>query len=434
MDEVRREAVIRRVLAGKLAVADAALVLGISERQVWRLRARFVSGGSAALAHGNRGRAPANQIAPALAARVVAFAQDGYVGINDSHLTELLAEREGLALSRKSVQRILRAAGLPSPRRHRAPKYRSRRERRPAAGMLVQLDGSRHRWFGRALPYAVLLGAIDDATGEVLGAVFREQEDAAGYFWVLGQILQGPGVPLAAYSDRHSIFWRSAHERESIEEELAGQAQPTQFGRALGELGVEMIFANSPQAKGRVERLWGTFQDRLVAELRLAGISDIAKANAFLPSYLARHNARFAIAPADAKAAWRSLPKGLSAEAVCCFKYARMVGSDNTVRLGGTLLQLPPRRTHWSWANERVECRQYLDGSWSVHAPGGHELARSAAPAKAPVVRAQPYPRTPIPGLTPRRRGANSPWRKGFKDWHPLEAKRTLAGQRRRPA
>lgn len=195
MDDVRREAVVRRLLAGTLAVDDAALLLGVSERQVWRLRARFVAGGGAALAHGNRGRTPANRIAPGLAAQVVALARDGYAGINDSHLAELLAEREGIALSRKSVQRILRAAGVASPRRHRAPKYRSRRERRPAAGMLVQLDGSRHRWFGAARPYGTLVGAVDDATGEVLACVFREQEDAAGYLIVLRTLLERRGVP-----------------------------------------------------------------------------------------------------------------------------------------------------------------------------------------------------------------------------------------------
>src|SRR6266508_4086221 len=166
-------------------------------------------------------------------------------------------------------------AGITSTRRRRAPTYRSRRERRSAAGMLVQLDASRHRWFGGDGPYASPHGAIDDATGEVLAAVFREEEDAAGYFTLLGQILAARGVPLAAYSDRHGVFWRSARERESIEEELLGRRQPTQLGRAFAECETQLILANSPQAKGRVERLFGTFQDRLVSELRLAGITDL---------------------------------------------------------------------------------------------------------------------------------------------------------------
>lgn len=434
MDNAGREVVIRRLLAGKVTVDDAALLLGVSERQVWRLRARFVRSGAAGLVHGNRGKVPANRIAPALARRIVVLAKDTYSGFNDSHLTELLAEREGVHVSRKSVQRILRAAGLASPRRHRAPRYRARRERRSAPGMLLQLDGSRHRWFGAQHPYLTLLAIQDDATGEVLAATFRAQEDAAGYLAILREVLARRGAPLAVYSDRHGIFWRSRRERESQAEELAGEATPTQLGRALAECGAQMIFANSPQAKGRVERLWGTFQDRLVGELRLAGVTTIAAANEFLARYLTRHNARFACAPRDPLAAWRSLPPGRSAESICCFKYARMVGGDNTVRLGGVVLQLPPRGARGSWANELLECRQYLDGSWSVHAPGGRELARSATPVTPPELRAERYTRAPIAGVAPLRRGASSPWRRGFKDWHPVAARRTLSAARRRSA
>ena len=433
MQEAKREAFIRRILAGKLDVTEAALLLGLSERQVWRLKARFLADGRG-LAHGNRGRSPANRIDPAIAARVVAFAKDGYAGINDSHLGELLAEREGIDISRASVQRILRAAGIKSPRKHTRARYRARRERRAAAGMLVQLDGSLHDWFGTG-ERASLLAVVDDATGDVVAAVFREQEDAAGYFELLRTVLLTKGVPLAAYSDKHGIFRVSARERETLEEELAGEREPTQFGRALAELGIELILAHSPQAKGRIERLWGTFQDRFIAELRLAGIRSIAEGNALLPTYLPRHNARFAIAPADPIPAWRPLPAGKTVENVCCFKYSRLVAQDNTVRLDGVVLQLPPRGVHWSWARERVEMRQYLDGAFSVHAPGGRELARSAVPKTPPKLRAKGYARAPVAGVQPLpTRGATSPWRKGFKDWHPAAAARTLRASRRRPA
>src|SRR6266545_5011670 len=184
MEERKRALVLGRVVAGRLTIPEAALLLGLSERSVWRLKSRFVAAelDPAALAHGNAGRLAAHRLDPALAERVVAFARDGYAGINDTHLSELLAEREGICPSRSSVRRILRGAG-----------------------MLVQLDASRHRWFGGDGPYASLHGAIDDATGEVLAAVFREEEDAAGYFTLLGQILAARGVPLAAYSDRHGV-------------------------------------------------------------------------------------------------------------------------------------------------------------------------------------------------------------------------------------
>ncbi|MEO8632949.1 MAG: ISNCY family transposase [Chloroflexota bacterium] len=415
MEERTRALVLSRVVAGRLTIPEAALLLGLSERSVWRLKSRFLAADldAAALAHGNAGRVAAHRLDAALADRVVAFARDGYAGINDTHLGELLAEREGITLSRSSIRRILRAAGIASPRQRRAPTYRSRRERRAAAGMLVQLDASRHRWFGAAASFASLHSAIDDATGVVLAACFREQEDAAGYFRILGEILAARGVPLAVYSDRHGVFWRSPREREAIEEELLGQRQPTQFGRALAECGIELILANSPQAKGRVERLFGTFQDRLVAELRLAGVGDIAAANRFLVEYLPRHNSRFAITAADPEAAWRALPKGLSIESICCFKYNRIVAGDNTVRLDGVVLQLPAR-IRGSWSNLRVELRQYLDGSFSVHAPGGRELARSAVPAVPPTLRAREWSRAPIGGVTPLPRNVDRshPWRR----------------------
>mgnify|MGYP001317630918 CR=1 FL=1 len=409
-----RALVLTRVIAGKLTIGEAALLLGLSQRQVRRLRAGFEAEGPAALVHGNTGRHPAHRLDPALVRRVVALARGRYAGCNDSHFSELLAEREGITLSRPSVRRVLRAAGIPSARRHRAPRYRSRRERRAAAGMLVQLDASRHRWFGPAGPFSSLVGAIDDATGEVLGACFREQEDAAGYFSVLARILARYGVPLAAYSDRHSVFWVTRAQRETLEEELAGEREPTQFGRALAELGIEPIFANSPQAKGRIERLWGTFQDRLVSELRLAKVDTIESANAFLATYLPRHNARFAIAALEA-AAWRALPAGRAIEDVCCFKYSRQVPGDNSLRLGGRLVQLPPRGAYGSWAGQRVECRQHLDGAWSVHAPGGRELARSAVPAGPPKLRAERYIRAPITGVTPLPR-PGATWRQTMDD------------------
>ena len=429
----KRALVLTRLVGGKVSLSDAALLLGLSERSIRRLRSCYLERGPAALAHGNRGRRPVHAIDAALAERIVSLAKTTYAGCNDSHLAELLAEREGIQVSRASVQRILRTAGLTSPRKHTRARYRSRRERRPAAGMLLQLDASPHAWFGNTKPRVALLGAVDDATGDVVGAIFREQEDAAGYFGVLHQVLSAHGVPLAAYSDRHSIFVAAPGKRETLEEELAGTREPTQFGRALAELGIELILAHSPQAKGRVERLWETFQDRLVQELRLARITTIDDANRFLPTYLPRHNARFAKAPADAAAAWRALPAGMAIESVCCFKYSRLVAGDNTVRLDGVLLQLPPRAKHWSWARQRVELRQYLDGSFSVHAPGGRELARSAIPKTPPKLRARGFTRAPIPGVQPLPvRGATSPWRKGYKDWHPAAARRTLVAAKTR--
>lgn len=253
--EQRRLQVLNEVEAGRWTVAEAAQVLGLSERQVWRLRATYRAQGAGALGHGNRGQACPWRIPEEVQQRVVELLRGQYAGCNDSHLVELLALREGIVLSRPSIQRIRRAAGVPPRHRRRAPRHRRRRDRMPQAGMLLQIDGSPHHWLGPEQPRCTLLGAIDDATGEPVAAVFRQQEDAHGYFLLLRQIVRSRGIPLDLYRDRHGIFQRDAKAPWSLEEQLAGRAEPTQFGRALEELGILSIAARSPQAKGRIERL-----------------------------------------------------------------------------------------------------------------------------------------------------------------------------------
>jgi transposase len=202
--EQRRAWVLTKVVAGELTAAEAGGVLGLSERSVWRLKGRFVTEGPAGLVHGNRGRASPRRIDESTRERVRALARGRYDGANDCHLSELLAEREGIAVSRVSVRRILRAAGIASPRHRRSPRHRSRRDRMPQAGMLLQTDGSRHDWLAERGPRLTLVAAIDDATGVITGATFREQEDAAGYLTVLRQTIRRHGVPLALYRDRHA--------------------------------------------------------------------------------------------------------------------------------------------------------------------------------------------------------------------------------------
>jgi transposase len=360
--EQRRAWVLTKVMAGELDVAEAAGLLGLSERSVWRLKRRFAEEGPAGLVHGNRGRSSPRRIDESTRERVRSLARGRYDGANDSHLAELLAERDGITLSRVSVRRILRAAGIASPRRRRPPRHRSRRDRMPQAGMLLQTDGSRHDWLGERGPRLTLVAAIDDATGVITGATFREQEDAAGYLTVLRETIRRHGVPLALYRDRHSIFETSKRQPLTLEEQLADRRSPTQVGRALAELGITSIAAQSAQAKGRIERAWGTFQDRLVVELRLAGAVDLLTANRVLARFVPRFNRRFAVPAANPEPAWRPLPAELTLEAVCCLKYRRVVAHDNTVRAGATILQLPAGTGSRSHAGRRVELQLRLDG------------------------------------------------------------------------
>jgi len=257
-----------------------------------------------------------------------------------------------------------------------------------AEGTLLQLDGSRHRWLEERGPELVLVGAIDDATGLVTGAVFRDQEDAAGYLEILSATILAYGLPGAIYRDGHSAFAPSSPARRHP---LADDDPAlSQVGRALVELDIDSILAGSPQAKGRIERLWGTFQDRLVVELRLAGVADRASANAFLVDYLARHNARFVVPAVDPVPAWRALPDDVRLERVLVFKYRRKVARDHTVSLDGRILQLPRGATGAAnYAGKRVEVHVALDGSIVAY-DGERRLAvyrdRVAAAADLPAI------------------------------------------------
>lgn len=386
-EEQRRAWVLSRLSAGELEVGEAARALGLSERSIRRLRSRVAGDGPAGLIHGNRGRVPSNRRSEETRARIVTLAVGRYAGVNDSHLTELLAEREGITISRAALRRLLRDAGRPAPRRRRPPGHRSRRDRRARAGMLLQTDGSRHDWLEDRGPRLTLVGMIDDATGHVTAATFREQEDTAGYLEVLAATLRRHGVPGAIYHDRHSIFEPALKVPLTLEEQLVDTRVPTQLGRAFGELGIGSISARSPQAKGRVERLWGTLQDRLVAELRIAGIDDRDGANAFLARYLPQHNRRFTVPPIDPEPAWRRMPGGTPIERVCCFKYRRVVARDGTVRAGAMILQVPPKPNGRSRAGQKVELHVRLDGRLIVW-DGEHELVSSPAPLEATQLRA----------------------------------------------
>lgn len=368
--EQRRLLVLNHLQSGALVNAQAASLLAVSIRQVRRLRRRYEVDGAAALAHGNRGRRPIHALALGLSARVVELAKTKYVGFNQHHFTEMLAEHEGLVLSVSSVYRILRDAGIAAPRKRRPPRHRRRRDRYPRAGMLLQIDGSRHDWLEGRGPYLSLVGGIDDATGMVPWATFHDQEDAHGYFELLRAVVRRHGIPLALYSDRHGIFFKTKDKELTLEEALAGRREPTQFGRLLEELGVQLILARSPQAKGRVERLWGTFQDRLTSELRLANACTAAEAEAILHRYLPKHNRRFTVPANDPEPAWLPWPKGRVYDDVFCFKYRRVIANDHTVRLGSQVIDIPPQPDRLSFAKVEVELREYFDGRLQVHYRG----------------------------------------------------------------
>jgi len=384
----KREFVLRELDAHRMTATEVARSLGLSERQVRRLLAAYRAEGAAAVTHGNRGHTPINALAPGVRQTIIDLAQTTYDGFNQTHFTEKLQTHHGLVVSRATVQRVLSDAGIRSPRHHRRPEHRSRRERRPRPGMLLQVDGSHHDWLEGRGPYLTLLAGIDDATGEVPAATFRDEEDAHGYMLLLRSIVQSHGIPLAIYSDRHSIFVHTESAAETIEEQLAGQRSPTQVGRILEDLGIELILALSPQAKGRIERLWGTFQDRLVSELRLAKASNREEANAVLATILPQHNARFARPPKEVTSCYRAVPASLNLATVFSFQYERTVANDNTVRLGSDIIQIPASRERSTYAKARSRICVGLDGSITVFWEG-RRIAHQPSTDPNIVLRAQ---------------------------------------------
>ncbi len=362
-NEQTRLKVLNSVMVGQLPVAQAAELLGVSERHVWRVLAAYRREGAAALVHGNRGRRPANATSEAAIADVLRLATTRYSGTNHTHLSELLMEREGIALSRSTVRRIALSAGVTSPRRRRSPRHRVRRKRMPQAGMLVQINGSHHRWLeGRGPSFALLL-AVDDATSTVPYALFQPEEDARGYLMLMEGLIQRSGIPLAVYSDRHAVFKHPGEPRQKL-------PGPTQFARAMQQLGIRQIFARSPQAKGRVERTAGTFQDRLVTELRLARVETIDDANAVLHRYLPRFDRQFGVPAAQSEVAYRPPETATAVEQALCFRYRRNVAKDNTVKYRWRTLQLLPGQEWPSYAGVRVEVLERPDGRLLVEYKG----------------------------------------------------------------
>lgn len=365
--------VLGRWREGLLTVAEVSAVLVCSERTAWRLLARLRTTGVDGIVHGNRGRASPRRLPGATRRRILELARTRYRGVNDSHLTELLAEDEGIVVGRSSLQRLLRGAGIGATRRRRAPRYRSRRERMPQAGLLVQIDGSPHDWLEGRGPRLTLVGAIDDATGAIVAATFAPVEDGRAYLTILARMCRDHGVPAAIYRDRSGIF---APVRPGGPLGDAG----TQVGRAFAELGIASVAASSPQAKGRVERLWGTCQDRLVSELRLAAAADLDDANVALGRFVARFNAQFAVTPAIATPAWRPAPPIRELDRICAFRWPRVVGNDNTVRVEGAILQLPPTAARRGLTGRRVEVELRLDGRLLVVDRGRILIALPVSP------------------------------------------------------
>jgi transposase len=391
--EFQRVKVIENAAGGRLSVGEAARLLQLSERQVQRLKRRYEPDSVAWVQHGNRGRPMPWAFPIPQKVLILTLARTKYLGFNDSHFCQKLNADENLPVSRETVRRILRGAKLASPQKRRPRKYRSRRPPRPRFGMMALTDASSHDWLESRGPQLTLIGFQDDATKQILSAHFQlEAENTVGYLLALRSMITTHGVPLSLYRDRHSIFQRN-DSHWTVAEQLAGQQTPTHLGRALEELGIQQIPAYSPQAKGRVERLWRTCQDRLVSELRLAQATTLQQANAVLALFCAEYNQRFAHPPADSARDFRTLSRRFDLARCLSFRYQRIVSPDHVVTLGTDAIALPPRPGLRSYAGHTVELSHQLDGSLLVYR-GEQLLLTHALPLQEHADRPRPSPRT----------------------------------------
>lgn len=367
--EIDRLKVIQNTIDGKFTRAEAAQILGISVRQVRRLCRKVEKEGNRGIIHGLKGlpsnhQLPAGRIDDALE-KVKSF----YPDFGPTFANEKLFENHGVRISVNTLRKVMIGEGLYQPKVHK-PKHRKWRERRHCVGMLVQLDGSEHAWFEKRGPKCVLLIFIDDATSRILYGRFITVEDTENLMACAKAYLKLHGRPVAFYVDKDSIY--KVNRQANIDEELRDETPLSQFTRAMGELDVQMIFANSAQAKGRVERGFRTHQDRLVKELRLAGISDMEAANKFLETYIPKHNAKFAVASASPADAHRALLGAHKLDQILCRKLDRTLSNDYTLRYENKFLQLEPQQDVRIRPGNVVTVEERLDGGLHLKFKGAY--------------------------------------------------------------
>lgn len=415
--ELTRVEVLARVKAGRLRLVSAATLLGVSYRQAKRLWRRYRAGGARALQHRQVGRPSNRGRAAALRRRVLAVIRAKYGGdvptrFGPTLVAEHLASEDGITVDHETVRRWMLAAGLWSRQRQRAA-ARQRRPRKAHLGELVQLDGSVHAWYEARGPRRCLLVMVDDATSQTMGRVSAEETIWAAVA-LLRQWIEAHGIPLALYTDWNNVYVRAATEAERA----AGTVPLTQFGRMCAVLGIQIIPARSPQAKGRVERNHGTHQDRLVKKLRRLQIADDAAANAFLAStYWPAHNARFAQAPASPEDFHRRCPTARTLDRIFRLEETRTVGQDWVVRYHNRALQLRPE-SRYAPARSRVTVCEGPDGQLAITYRGRAIPWTEVTGAGVPPL--PPPPPCVAPPVSPRRRAAaDHPWRLGFKRMRP---------------
>ncbi|HAM52642.1 MAG TPA: ISNCY family transposase [Nitrospiraceae bacterium] len=412
--ELKQLHVIHKVLEGSLTQKQAAEVVSLSERQIRRIIRRIEAEGDKGIQHRSRGKQSNRRLPKKLTERVVQLYQEKYQGFGPTLITEKLLELEGIAVSKETVRTWLIEAGQWQKGR-KVRTHRQWRERKSCFGEMLQLDGSHHDWFEGRRPKCVLMAYIDDATSRVYGR-FYEYEGTIPAMDSFKRYIRKYGIPMSIYMDKHTTYKSTAE--PSIEDEINGTTPLSEFGRALTELAVEIIHAHSPQAKGRIERLFKTLQDRLVKEMTIRGISTIEEANNYLHIYLAAHNKRFAVKAKEQDDLHRDIPKGLNLDKILCIRTVRSLRNDFTVAHNSKLYQIEK-----GVKSKEVTVEERINGSMfitlnDVRLPFREITARPEKPKAATHVRR--YKARPQP--------ADHPWKK----WN-SRLFRQMRGQTKRP-
>jgi hypothetical protein len=400
--ELRRVSVIRQTMEKKLTQVKAGTLLGLTPRHIRRLIERVAQAGDQGLAHRGRGKPSNRQIPEQVKTKALKLYEKQYGDFGPTLAAEKLAERHGMAVNAETLRGWLLAKGVTHFQRRKRP-HRAWRERRAHVGELIQLDGSHHDWLEGRGPRCVLMAYIDDASSRVC-ARFYAYEGTLPAMDSFQRYIRQYGIPLAVYADKHTTYQSPAS--PTVDDQLAGVKPTSQFGRALGELAVELIPAHSPQAKGRVERLFKTVQDRLVKELRLAEVSTLEAANRFLESYLPIYNRRFAVLPAQAADLHRPRPAHWKLDRMLCLKTIRCLRKDFTIAYQGGLYQI-----HETIRASHVLVEEHVDGTMRITHQGRplgfHAI--TSRPVKIAAVTPIHPPRRPV---TPR---PDHPWRRRLR-------------------
>jgi len=369
MKEMTRYSVIQSLLERKMVNREAAQAIGLSLRQVQRIKRKVESLGPEGVLHGNKGRSPSHAFSPEKKCQVITLAEKRYFDFNFSHLAEILEEEEGIQINRETLRLWLRPRGFGGKTR-KLPKHRKRRKRSAREGEKLFLDGSPHQWFGQEVSTLIL--CTDDATGNPLYGLFQKEEDLVGCLRVCLEVFRRYGLPTQFYLDRASQFTTTRHGGLHVSQ---NDQNPTHFERAMRELGIGLVFAHSPQARGRAERINGTFQDRLVAELRLKDIDNAQNATQYLNhQFIPRYCRRFGLTPQDKLHAWRTLPPNKDIRNILCKRFQRTVNNDNTISINGQIIQLLPTRNRSHFVKAKVHVNLWINGTWHVFHPYQGEI------------------------------------------------------------